>query len=197
MCYVNCEVMALRLKKAAAAAAAVLLFLMANLRFEYTVSAGGEELPGRWTRAEINSAVRAATAAAEEVARGESAPPELELRAEPVFAASGSGGSASALSCELLGRCEGVEAAYLVTVDGTALGVTADSSAFGEAMDALLSSLVSREAVSAHVAGEIALSPVCVPEGEAESATAMAEAVCAAAPVIYFTPDGRERIAVA
>ena len=194
MCYVNCEVMALKLKKAAAAAAAVLLFLMANLRFEYTVSAGGEELPGRWTRAEINSAVRAATAAAEEVARGESAPPELELRAEPVFAASG---SASALSCELLGRCEGVEAAYLVTVDGAALGVTADSSAFGEAMDALLSSLVSREAVSAHVSGEISLAPVCVPEGEAESATAMAEAVCAAAPVIYFTPDGRERIAVA
>ena len=47
------------------------------------------------------------------------------------------------------------------------------------------------------MSGEIALSPVCVPEGEAESATAMAEAVCAAAPVIYFTPDGRERIAVA
>ena len=33
MCYVNWEVMALKLKKAAAAAAALLLFIFANLRW--------------------------------------------------------------------------------------------------------------------------------------------------------------------
>ena len=54
----------------------------------------------------------------------------------------------------------------------------------------------SREAVSAHVAGEIELAPVCVPEGALEDAAALAEAVFAAAPVIYFTPDGEGRLAL-
>lgn len=194
MCYVNWEVMALKLKKAAAAAAALLLFIFANLRWEYTVSAGGEELPGRWTRAQVGSALRAASAAAAEVARGESAAPELELRARPAFNAGD--GPATALARELLARCEGVEGGWLVTLSGEELGVTGDSSAFGEAMDALMASRVSREAVSAHVAGEIELAPVCVPEGALEDAAALAEAVFAAAPVIYFTPDGEGRLAL-
>ena len=67
------------LKRVLGALCAFALLLCANLRCVYSVKAAGEELPGFWTRAEIEAASAAALAAAEEVSRAESALPELEL----------------------------------------------------------------------------------------------------------------------
>ena len=85
MCYVNCEVIDLKIRRVLGAVCALALMLCANMRCVYTVEAGGEELPGLWSRAEIEAASAAAIAAAEEVARAESALPELVLPNIPEF----------------------------------------------------------------------------------------------------------------
>lgn len=198
MCYVNCEVIDLKIKRVLGAVCALALMLCANMRCVYTVEAGGEELPGLWSRAEIEAASAAAIAAAEEVARAESALPELNLRARlsfsPVSASETGGGE---LAAGILRHCRGVDGAWRVLVDGAELGTTDDRSVLGELLDGLMASRVSREAVDARLDGEISFVPVCIPEGRATESALLAEAICDAAPVIYTTPDGEEHLAFA
>ena len=68
---------------------------------------------------------------------------------------------------------------------------------FPPALEKMVEQFARLPGIGHKTAQRLAFFVLSLPEGEAESATAMAEAVCAAAPVIYFTPDGRERIAVA
>lgn len=190
----------MRIRRLLGAACALALLLCSNMRCVYTVEAAGEELPGLWSRAEIEAASSAALAAAEEVARSESALPELELHPRLSFSparAAGVDGGSGGLAVELLGKCSGVEPAWRVFVNGEELGTTDDRSVLGELLDGLLASRISREAVSARLTGDIDFALVCIPEGCATEGPLLAEAICSAAPVVYTTPDGEEHLALA
>lgn len=191
------EVSDLTLKRVLGALCAFALLLCANLRCVYSVEAAGEELPGLWTRAEIEAASAAALAAAEEVSRAESALPELELHPALRLSPAGAGeGSAGELAAGILGHCAGVDAAWRVLVDGVELGTTDDRSVLGELLDGLMASRVSREAVEAQLSGELSFKPVCIPEGRATEDSQLLAAICDAAPVVYTTPDGECHLAL-
>ena len=101
------------LKKAALLVCALLLVTAANLKLVYSVSVDGRALEGNWSRRSLENAQRAAYAAAEEVARGATALPEVETEAR--LSLLPARGDVTELTEAILYSAGGVERAWAVS----------------------------------------------------------------------------------
>lgn len=187
------EVMFVLLKKAALLLCALLLVAAANLRLVYTVSVDGRPLEGSWSRQSLENAERAAMAAAEEVARGESCLPQLETRAR--LSLLPARGEVAELTEAILYSAGGVQQAWAVSVDGVELGRVSDISVLSEELEGIIGSQIPHAAVSAGFDADISIRPIAIPEGTESDLMELSGAIRGLARVYYVTPDGAQRYA--
>lgn len=182
------------LKKAALLVCALLLVTAANLKLVYSVSVDGRALEGSWSRRSLENAQRAAYAAAEEVARGATALPEVETEAR--LSLLPARGDVTELTEAILYSAGGVERAWAVSVDGVELGRAGDISALSESLEDIIGTQIPHAAVSAgFVDTDIAIRAVAIPEGTESDLTELTSAIRGLARVYYVTPDGAQRYA--
>jgi hypothetical protein len=167
------------------------LLLTANLRVVYSVSVGGEELPGIYSAAQLDSAEEAARAAAEEISRSTSVAAECKRSAKITL--SSPDGDTIELSRALLSSTDGVDSAWSVIVGGSDVGVVSDPSALDEVLDTILAEGAIPEAVTADFTEEITLRRTFVPEGRDYDLMALARSVRGATEVMSVTSDGTVR----
>lgn len=179
-------------RKILAGALALALLLAANVRVVYAVAADGEAQDGLYRASDVRLAREEAARAAEEIARGDAAPPEVTRRVRLTLRAPD--GDPAALTEACLARTGGVDAAWAVTVDGVPAGVVADPSALGEVLEVLLAEGASREAVTARFSKSIVLRRVFVPAGEEDDLMAVSRLVRDLTEVVSVTADGTTHV---
>lgn len=181
------------LKKAVLLVCALLLVTAANLKLVYSVSVDGRALEGSWSRRSLENAQRAAYAAAEEVARGATARPEVETEAR--LSLLPARGDVTELTEAILYSAGGVEQAWAVSVDGVELGRAEDISALSESLEDIIGTQIPHTAVSAGFDTDITIRAVAIPEGTESDLTELTAAIRGLARVYYVTPDGAQRYA--
>ncbi len=178
-------------KKAALAALAVLALAAAYIRPVYSVTVGSRTLDGSWDGRGLSEAEAMASAAAQEVARGDSRPPRYETHMRLSLAPAGS--DAQELARALLTGYEGVQRAYSVSVDGVDIGVAEDATAFDELVLAYIAQCAPVDCVSAGLDSDVELREVYIPQGTADDVMEISARLRRAARVSYITSDG-ERV---
>lgn len=180
-------------RKLLACLVALLALCAAYVRPAYTVSVGGIELPGKWSRGDIDAAVRSAQAAAEEISRGDAALPELETRLTVNL--SSSSGNSSELTLALLAGASGVEQAWDVLVDGVAVGRTDDRTALDEILMAAIAEVAPADSTRTGFDSEITLKEVYVPTGRHTDLMELSSRIRSLVRVSYVTSDGQTHYA--
>ncbi len=176
------------LKKLLLAALALLCLGAAWFRPVCALSVDGAALPGLWELGDAAAALRMASAAASEAARGDC--PEPELAAEYRLAFGGAGGGALDLARELLAAAPGVERGWDVYVDGERIGRAADRSALGEVLMAAIAEAVPPDSARTGFASEIELREAFGSPGSCDSLMELSRELRGLLRVVYASPDG-------
>ena len=121
-------------------------FICANLSLSYRVSVDGREVPGTFSRAELERIGIVSCAAVDEIARGPSSPPAMDTR--PLWSLRPASGDKTMLCDILISSAPGVARCCAVYAGETSCGVVADPGAFQDGADALPRGLVYRPVLS-------------------------------------------------
>lgn len=178
-------------RKALAGALALTAVAAANLDMVCEVTVAGETLPGTYSSAQVEKAAETAGRWAEEISRGEHAPPEYQTRRRLILGRPD--GDAEELRRALLESAGGVAIFWEVSVGGEALGVCDDPSALGEVMEVMLYNGASREAVAVDFTEEITLRKLYGPEGAQHDLMELSALLRGATQVMSMTPSGAVR----
>lgn len=172
---------------------ALLLVAAANLRPVCTVRVGGVPVEGSWSPGSIERAGRLALGMAEEIARGGTALPDIEVsRSLSIFPASG---DENELAEAILCSCEGVQRAWALSVDGCFLGWAEDISALSETMETVIGMQIPVSAIRAGFDADISIEPAAIPSGWQTDVDTLSRQLHELARVFYVTPDGAVRCA--
>ncbi len=172
---------------------ALLLVAAANLRTVCTVRVDGVPVEGSWSPRGIERAEALALGMAEEVARGGTALPDIEVsRSLSVLPASG---DERELAEAILCSCQGVQRAWALSVDGEFLGWAEDISALSETMEGVIGVQIPVTAIRAGFDAEISIEPAAIPEGWQTDVDTLSRRLHELARVFYVTPDGAMRYA--
>lgn len=181
----------MKVKKILLSVTAAAVVLAANVRVVYAARLDGQETEGTYTGRQIDQSLTAASAAAEEIARGEAQTPEVTRHGRITLKAPD--GDTSALIEAYLENTGGVCSAWSVTVGGDSAGVITDPTALGEVMETILAQGAVDGAVAADFADDIVLTRVYIPDGQADDMMAVARAIRDKTQVVSHTADGTVR----
>ncbi len=179
-------------RKALYIAAALALLLGANLRVACRVSVSGGEL-GSYSPAALRRSMVSAMAAAEEVARGAPALPQVS--SAPVLTLSAPEDDALALCRAVLDRTGGVTAGWRVYVGQRDVGLCGDPTALGEVIDAIVARGAVEEAVAASLTEPVELKRYYVPSEADMDLMALSARLREATQVMSVTSGGVVRYA--
>ncbi len=175
-------------KKLMVSLGALVVLAAAYMRPVCTVSVGGVELPGVWTREEVREAEREALGALAELSRSGSELAQMETRTS--FWLLPQTADKLELVRALLAATDGVQRAWNVSVDGVDIGRTDDASALSEVVLAYIAERAPAGCISAGLASSLELTEVFVPEGATDDVMELSARLRNLTRVSYTMGDG-------
>ena len=164
-----------------------------NMRLVCSLSVAGEVLPDVYSAAAVRRGVTEALAAAAEIARGDTAAPEMSISPRVCF--SSADGDSLTLAREVLDRTGGVSTLWRVEVDGEDAGLCSDPTALGEVLEGIVREGASEQAVSAELTADVRLTARYAPPEFAADLMSISARIRGMTEVMSVTGSGDIRLA--